>query len=78
MAQCEVCGNHYDKTFQLPALLGESHAFDSLEWAIYACAPRCAYCERRIMGHGIEANGRFYCCAQCSDHAGPNGMRVRQ
>ncbi len=39
MAQCEVCGNEYDKTFEV-RLGGQSHIFDSFECAIHALAPR--------------------------------------
>ena len=40
MATCEVCGNDYDKAFQLTAG-GETHTFDSFECAIHAVAPTC-------------------------------------
>jgi hypothetical protein len=33
MATCEVCGNEYDKSFELIAA-GARHVFDSLECAI--------------------------------------------
>ena len=33
MAQCERCGNDYDKTFEV-IMGGRSHAFDSFECAI--------------------------------------------
>lgn len=35
MAQCEVCGNDYDKAFEV-TMAGRSHVFDSLECAIHA------------------------------------------
>ena len=38
MAACEVCGNDYDKTFQI-TLQGKTHTFDSFECAIHALAP---------------------------------------
>src|SRR5215218_2649462 len=31
MAQCEVCGNEYDKAFQVSMPTGDSHTFDSFE-----------------------------------------------
>ena len=37
METCEVCGNNYDKTFQV-TLGGSTHIFDSFECAIHALA----------------------------------------
>ncbi|MDQ3589597.1 MAG: Prokaryotic metallothionein, partial [Actinomycetota bacterium] len=31
MAQCEVCGNEYDKAFEVSMPGGDSHTFDSFE-----------------------------------------------
>ncbi|HEY7444480.1 MAG TPA: hypothetical protein VH701_18765 [Vicinamibacterales bacterium] len=55
MAQCEVCGNNYDKSFEVS----------------------CAHCHCRIVGHGIEAKGIFYCCAHCAKKAGVVGVDDR-
>lgn len=76
MARCEVCGNDYDKPLEV-TLGGQSHVFDSFECAIHELAPRCGHCECRIVGHGIEAEGAFYCCAHCADEAGVSGVRDR-
>jgi hypothetical protein len=38
MAQCEVCGNDYDKSFELMAAKARQ-TFDSFECAIQAVAP---------------------------------------
>lgn len=65
MSQCETCGNEYDKAFIIRRA-GEEHTFDSFECAIQALAPTCDQCDTRILGHGIEANGRMYCCAHCA------------
>jgi hypothetical protein len=65
MSQCETCGNDYDKAFVI-RYGEEEHTFDSFECAIQALAPTCEKCETRIVGHGIEANGRMYCCAHCA------------
>ncbi len=65
MATCEVCGNDYDKAFQV-ITTGETHTFDSFECAIQKLAPICGHCDCRIIGHGIQANGTFYCCAHCA------------
>jgi hypothetical protein len=69
MAQCEVCGNEYDKVLEVTRG-GETHVFDSFECAIHVMAPTCDHCRCRIIGHGIEADGHFYCCAHCARHSG--------
>lgn len=76
MARCEVCGNEYDKSFQI-VIAGTSHVFDSFECAIHAIAPTCAHCGCRIVGHGLEANGIFYCCAHCADEEGIKKLKDR-
>lgn len=73
---CENCGNHYDKSFQID-YLGRSHTFDSFECAINVLAPRCAHCHTRIIGHGMEREGRMYCCAHCAHVEGAIEMRDR-
>lgn len=69
MGVCEVCGNEYDKTFDV-VMAGESHTFDAFECAIHALAPRCEHCDCRIIGHGVEAGGSMYCCAHCAQQQG--------
>jgi hypothetical protein len=76
MARCEVCGNSYDKSFEVSAA-GKTHVFDSFECAIHALAPVCAHCGCRIIGHGIEADGRFFCCAHCAHTQGVAEVRDR-
>ena len=70
MAQCEVCGNDYDKAFELTMPGGDTHTFDSFECAIHALAPTCEHCGCRVVGHGVEADGSIYCCANCARMAG--------
>ena len=78
MAECEVCGTDYDKAFQVMlAADAEPHTFDSFECAIHALAPTCAHCGCKVVGHGMEANGTFYCCANCAAQAGVSGLRDR-
>jgi hypothetical protein len=72
MHKCDSCGNSYDKAFQL-TLAGSTYTFDSFECAINRLAPTCAHCACRVIGHGIEANGQFYCCAHCSKQANVKG-----
>jgi hypothetical protein len=76
MAECEVCGNEYDKTFQV-IQAGRTHVFDSFECAIHALAPVCAHCGCRVVGHGVEADGTFYCCAHCATRSGVKGVDDR-
>ena len=76
MAACEVCGNEYDKAFEVTRG-GESHTFDSFECAIQALAPRCAHCECRIIGHGVEVGDSMYCCAHCAGQEGAEGVADR-
>jgi hypothetical protein len=76
MAQCEVCGNEYDKTMEITRA-GETHVFDSFECAIHAIAPVCDHCGCKIIGHGIEANGSMFCCAHCAARSGVEGARDR-
>ena len=68
MALCEVCGNDYDKSFEVVAA-GEHHTFDSFECAIHRMAPICQHCGCKVIGHGVEVDGRFYCCAHCAKEA---------
>ena len=73
MAVCEVCGNDYDKALEVRAA-GASHVFDSFECAIQALAPRCEHCGCIVIGHGLEADGRFFCCAHCASQEGINAL----
>lgn len=69
MDKCSVCGNHYQHCFEVRQ--GEArYVFDCFECAIHQLAPTCQHCSCRIIGHGIEANGHYYCCAHCSREAG--------
>ena len=76
MARCEVCGNDYDKAFEVK-MMGESHIYDSFECAIHALAPECAHCGVKISGHGLEKGGSIYCCAHCAAQEGATELRDR-
>jgi hypothetical protein len=76
MATCEVCGNEYDKAFEVTRG-AETHVFDSFECAIHALAPVCDHCGCKIIGHGIEAGGSMFCCAHCAEQSGVHGARDR-
>jgi hypothetical protein len=76
MAKCDVCGNDYDKTFEV-TYQGRKGTFDSFECAIHKFAPECAHCKCRIIGHGVEAGGTFYCCANCARLSGAKSVADR-
>jgi len=76
MPKCDACGNDYDKSFQVVAQ-GKTHTFDSFECAIHALAPTCAHCGVRIVGHGLEKDGRIFCCDHCAEKEGVTGLRDR-
>ncbi len=76
MATCEVCGNDYDQA-RTSERAGESHTFDSFECAIHAMAPACEHCGCKVIGHGIEADGRFFCCAHGAERSGVSGAADR-
>jgi len=74
--RCEVCGNDYDKPLEV-VVAGISHYFDSFECAIQALAPQCGHCNCKIIGHGVEAGGQFFCCASCAHHEGVEALQDR-
>lgn len=76
MGKCDVCGNEYDKSFEVTRD-GRTMTFDSFECAIHALAPVCEHCNVRIIGHGLEANGNFYCCDHCAEKSGIEGLKDR-
>ena len=75
-AQCESCGNKYDKAFHV-SLDGQTHVFDCFECAIEALAPRCAHCHTRVIGHGVEEGDNIYCCQACATATTVIPMRER-
>ncbi len=76
MEECEVCGNAYDKPITVTRE-GTTHVFDCFECAIHMMAPSCDHCNCRIIGHGVESEGTFYCCAHCAKHSGVKGVDDR-
>jgi hypothetical protein len=69
MAQCDVCGNEYARSFEIIAD-GKHYTFDSFECAAHKLAPRCQHCGCMIIGHGVEADESYFCCAHCARMAG--------
>jgi hypothetical protein len=76
MPRCEECGNDYDKSFQV-VMQGKTRTFDSFECAIHSLAPECTHCGVRIVGHGLEKDGRVFCCDHCAEHEGVTELRDR-
>jgi hypothetical protein len=74
MAKCDVCGNDYKRSFEV-TIGGKRHTFDSFECAIHKLAPLCGHCGCRIIGHGIESSGAYYCCAHCAHEKGVTNVR---
>lgn len=76
MEPCAVCGNVYDKAFEV-TMAGKRFVFDSFECAIHLLAPVCDHCGCRVIGHGVEADGVIYCCAHCASRVGVHGLEDR-
>lgn len=74
MAKCEVCGNDYYLSFEV-ITAGNRHTFDSFECAIHKLAPVCGNCGCKIIGHDVESDGKFYCCANCARQAGVTTLK---
>lgn len=68
VARCFTCGNQYDKPIEV-LMAGRSYVFDCFECAIHKLAPQCGHCGCRIIGHGVEAAGKYYCCNHCMNAA---------
>lgn len=73
MKRCESCGNQYEEAFEVK-FKGQSYWFDSFECAAHKLAPVCAHCSIRILGHGLQAEGKVFCCAHCSRADGVSGL----
>lgn len=76
MPVCDTCGNSYDKTFDVE-MDGRRHTFDSFECAISKLAPTCDHCGVRILGHGVEAGSKVFCCAHCAEQLGEERLQDR-
>jgi hypothetical protein len=76
MGICETCGNAYDKSFDV-VMNGRSHTFDSFECALARLSPKCGHCGIHILGHGVESEGKIFCCAHCAKAGGIRGLKDR-
>ena len=77
MTACSTCGNTYDKSFTVTTHDAQIYTFDSIECAAQKLAPSCEHCSTRILGHGLEADGRFFCCDHCAEQSGVTKLRDR-
>ncbi|MBM7770187.1 phage terminase large subunit GpA-like protein [Actinokineospora baliensis] len=78
MAICDTCGNDYWMAFEVRTVSGQVYTFDCFECAATKLAPVCEHCSCRILGHGVEVEGRFYCCAHCARSVDERlGERIR-
>jgi len=69
MKKCANCGNEYDKCFDI-IMNGKTKTFDCFECAIQAMAPTCHHCNCKLIGHGVEDDGNYFCCAHCAREEG--------
>ncbi len=68
-AVCDTCGNVYNNCIEI-IKDNNSYTFDCFECAIQKLAPVCRECNCKIIGHGIEDDNYYYCCAHCAKRAG--------
>lgn len=73
---CECCGNSYDKAFTI-TMGDRTGTFDSFACAIHVLAPRCKHCGLTIIGHGMESEQGFFCCAHCARLEGERQLQDR-
>ncbi|MGW1373128.1 hypothetical protein ACWD6P_02460 [Streptomyces sp. NPDC002446] len=76
MAACEVCGNEYEMAFEV-RVAGAAHTFDCFECAAHKLAPVCENCGCRILGHGHQSDGTFFCSAHCARTQGHMALADR-
>lgn len=76
MGKCVMCGNEYDASFEV-VKGGQRYTFDCFECAIHKLAPTCEHCGCRIIGHGLQAGERFFCCDHCAEAKGVTELRDR-
>ncbi len=77
MEPCAACGNTYDRAFTVTTHDGRTHTFDSFECAIHVLAPTCEHCGVRVIGHGLQAGDRIFCCDHCAEASGVEGLKDR-
>ena len=75
MPVCEVCGNDYDKAFEVRARVGHTSSIassaPSTHWRLPV--PIAAAGSSGM----ASANGRIFCCAHCAGQEGVPELRDR-
>jgi hypothetical protein len=51
-------------------LNGVTSTYDCFECAIHALALTCERCGCRVIGHGVERDGKVFCCDHCAKQTG--------
>ena len=76
MGICSLCGNDYDKSFEV-TLGGKSYTFDS--FGIRHPSPGPGLRPLRLPDHRArnEVDGRFFCCVHCAETDGVAGLKDR-
>jgi Rieske Fe-S protein len=69
MSRCATYGGEYDQTMDI-RLNGVTSTYDCFECAIHALAPTCEHCGCRVIGHGVEREGKIFCCNHCAKQTG--------
>jgi len=75
MATCEACGNDYDKAFQV--VMTTKRARSIVSSAQFCTGADVQHCGTRIVGHGPEKDGAYYCCDHCAQKEGVTNLRDR-
>lgn len=75
-SKCESCGNSYDQPLEVRHM-GKVHVFDCFECAIHLMAPTCAHCSCRVLGHGLQAGDKIFCCGHCARQMGHAELKDR-
>ncbi len=76
MARCEVCGNDYDKAFEV-VLNEQSHTFDSFECAIRALAPVLHPLWLQSNWARRRSRRQHFLLCSCAEHSGAVGTQDR-
>lgn len=76
MAKCGACGNDHDRTFEVLSQV-QTHTLGSFEGAIHKLAPACTHCGSRVVGPGLEKDGRIFCGDPCVERGSVDEPRER-
>ena len=75
MGRCATCGGEYNRTMDI-RLNGLTSTYDCFECAIHALAPTCEHCGCRVIAHGVERDGKIFCCTYCAKQTGVHVMHT--